>query len=242
MNLAIFIFLVIVSFSCFLQGIVGFGSALIIVPLALVLFDKATVVSSMLITGIAFNYFMIRKIKTKVDHSLITILFIASLLGMMIGVVVFKLISTNLLQLTVGILAISFVLIYGLLNFNLPKSNLLTLLAGFFSGILNTSTSLSGPPVAILLLTQKREKKDFRKTLAIFFLLMNLVSVLLFIFNKIFTERGVILGFLSIPFVLIGGYLGDRVSNRISQKKFKILILILIFLTGLYGIYSSFLQ
>jgi len=50
--------------------------------------------------------------------------------------------------------------------------------AGFFSGLLNTSTSMSGPPVLILLAGQGLPKDQFRRTLVSFFFVSGLVAAL----------------------------------------------------------------
>ena len=60
----------------------------------------------------------------------------------------------------------------------LPQKGVLTGVAGFFSGLLNTSTSMSGPPVLILLAGQGLPKDQFRRTLVSFFFVSGLVAAL----------------------------------------------------------------
>jgi uncharacterized membrane protein YfcA len=49
------LFCTVIAFASLIQGILGFGSALVAVPLALIFLPKETVVSSMIMVGLAFN-------------------------------------------------------------------------------------------------------------------------------------------------------------------------------------------
>ncbi len=237
--MVILFFIIIITFACFLQGIVGFGFALLAAPLLFIFLEKETVVSAMLIIGVIINFFLIKKIKKSVGYKRIPLLFLASLVGMPIGIWILSTITMNSMKVLVGALVIVFASILSFGKIRLPKSNFLALLSGFISGILNTSTSTSGPPAVLLFTGENLPKEEFRKTLAHLFFLMSVASLCLFIVNKIITVKGVILGFISIPFVLLGAFLGDKLTEKVSQKFFRILVLGIIFLSGLYCLFSG---
>lgn len=203
----ILFFLIIISFACLLQGIVGFGFALVATPLCLIFLEKETVISSMLVVSVILNGFLTREIKEQVDFKLLIYLFLSSLLGMPLGVWVLKIVPTQQMRISVGSLAIFFTAFLYFSNFKLPTNNLLTVIAGFFSGLLNTSTSMSGPPV-VLLFT-----------------------------NQVTTFQRVSFGLISIPFVLLAGFLGNRMAFKVSHKLLRLLVLSTVFLSGLYCVF-----
>lgn len=235
----ILLFVITVALACLLQAIVGFGSALIATPLALIYLDKETVVSSMLVIGVVLNGSVARAIREPIDSKLVLFLFLASLAGMPVGVWVLRTIPLNWMKVLVGGLVVIFVLILYFGRVRFPRNNLLTAIAGFLSGLLNTSTSMAGPPVLILLAGQKLPKDQFRKTLVSFFFMSTGVSVILFAASRIMTFQRASLGLISLPFVFLAGLLGNRIAARVPQKPFELLALGTAFLAGLYNILSG---
>jgi uncharacterized membrane protein YfcA len=235
----ILLFVITVSLACLLQAIVGFGSALIATPLALMFLDKETLVSSMLVVGIVLNGLLINRIRVAIDSKLVIILFLGSVAGMPVGVWVLRTIPMQSMKVLVGSLVVLFTAILFLGTIRFPRNNSLTALAGFLSGLLNTSTSMAGPPVLILLAGQKLPKDQFRKTLVSFFLISGTVSVLLFIASRIMTLQRASFGLVSLPFVFLAGLLGNRIAAKVPQRPFEFLALATAFLAGVYNILSG---
>lgn len=232
-------FILITTLACFFQGITGFGFALIATPLTLIFLDKETVVCSMLVISVVLNGLLIRKIKQAVNWRLISLLFVTSLIGLPFGLWTLQHISLDLLKILVGSLSIIFALCFYLRNIRLPKNNWLTAFVGFTSGFLTTSTTMSGPPVVLLLTGQNLTKDQIRKNLVVFFFLMSVCSVILFLINKIVTVPRISFGLISLPFVMLAGLMGNKIVNRIPQKIFRRLILGFIFFSGVYCIFSG---
>jgi uncharacterized membrane protein YfcA len=235
----ILLFVIIITVACLLQAIVGFGSALVATPLALIFLDKETVVSSMLVIGVVLNGLLVNRIREPMDSRLVGLLFLASLVGMPVGVWVLQTISIDLMRVLVGSLVVIFtaILFFGKVAF--PASNLLTTIAGLFSGLLNTSTSMAGPPVLILLAGQRFPKDQFRKTLVSFFFVSGLVSIVLFVVNGVMTLQRASFGLVSLPFVFLAGFLGNRIAARLPQRPFELVALGTAFAAGVYNILSG---
>jgi uncharacterized membrane protein YfcA len=237
MNL--FFFLIIISFACFYQGLTGFGSALIAAPLLLLILDKVTVVTSITLVGLVLNVFLLRKIKQPLNLTLLLPLCLASVIGMPFGIWILKAVPINLMKIIAGSLAILSALIISFTKSSLPRTKLLTVIAGIFSGVLQTSISMSGPPVVTLLAAMDGEKNEMRKTLVTFFLFINLVSLPFFLFSKFLTFQRISLSCFVLPFVFLGAYLGNKVVEKIPQKAFRWLALVTVCITGLVSIYSG---
>jgi uncharacterized membrane protein YfcA len=237
MNLLFFI--VIILFASFYQGITGFGFALIAAPLALLVLDKYTVVTSLTVIGLILNAFLFKKIKHPLNLTLLLPLFLASVIGMPIGIWILKTVSINVLKVIVGCVSIIFALKVSFTKISLPQTKTLTAIAGFLSGLFQTSISMGGPPVVILLTGAGKEKNEMRKIFVTFFLWLNIISLPFFLISRTLTLQRAKIGFYALPFVLLGAYLGNIVVKKIPQKAFKLIALATVCITGLLSIYSG---
>ena len=235
----VFFFLVIILFACFYQGITGFGSALIAAPLALLVLDKFTVVTSLAIIGIVLNAFLFQKIKQPLNLTLLLPLCLASMLGIPFGIWILKTVPIDLIKIIAGSSAMLFILLITFAEISLPRTRPVAAIAGLLSGALQTSISMSGPPVVILLAGTAREKNEIRKALVTFFLFVNLVSLPFFFFSSTLTLQRVSFGLFALPCVFVGAYVGNKVVERIPQKVFRFLALATVCITSLISIYSG---
>jgi len=228
-----------VFISAIVQGIVGFGFALIAVPIGLSLLNKTIVLNAILIIGITLNLALIVKNKKNVAFSIIKDLFISSLAGIVVGIFVLKVVSTVILLISAGVLIVLFSMLLFFSNKKGKANRFSNAIAGFISGILNSSTGLCGPPIALLLTHQHVNKDVYKKTLSLFFLYMNCITIFLYGVGSLIDKQGIVLGIYAIPFVVIAAIIGHKISEIVNMKTFKIIALILIFLTGLTSIYKG---
>jgi uncharacterized membrane protein YfcA len=233
------VFVILVGLASLMQGILGFGSALVAVPLALIFLPKETVVSSMFMVGLSLNGFLSVRIRERISYRPVLILFFASLFGMPLGVWILTAIPLEAMQVFVGCLVVLFTLLLQWGKLKLPQKGVLPWVAGFFSGLLNTSTSMSGPPVLILLAGQGLPKDQFRRTLVSFFFVSGLVAALMLALSGVMTLQRVSYGLAAIPFAFLGGYVGDTVSKRLPERPFRVLALAVLFVAGAYSVVSG---
>ena len=233
------LFCTVIAFASLLQGILGFASALVAVPLALLFLSKEAVVSSMLVAGLALNGFLSVRIRERISYRPVLILFFASLFGMPLGVWILRAVPLETMQVFVGCLVVLFTILVQWGRLRLPQKGVLTGVAGFFSGLLNTSTSMSGPPVLILLAGQGLPKNQFRRTLVCFFFVSGLVAALMLVASGVMTLQRVSYGLVAIPFAFLGGYVGDRLSTRLPERPFRVLALAVLFVAGVYSVVSG---
>jgi uncharacterized membrane protein YfcA len=233
------LFVILMFLASLLQAIVGFGSALVAVPLALLFLPKETVVSSMFMMGLSLNGFLSVRIRAPISPRPVVILFLASLFGLPVGLSILRAIPMDTMQVFVGCLVVLFTVLLQWGKLRLPPNGLLTALAGFLSGVLNTSTSMSGPPVLILLAGQGLPKDQLRRTLVSFFFVSGLVAAFTLALSGVMTLQRVSYGVAAIPFVFLAGYVGDRISTRLAEGPFRVLALTVLFLAGVYSVVSG---
>jgi uncharacterized membrane protein YfcA len=232
-------FVIMMFVASLLQAILGSGSALVAVPLALLFLPKETVVSSMLVIFVALNAFLSVRIKEPISLRPVLLLFVASVLGMPLGVWILRALPLGAMQVFVGCLVIVFTFLLQWGRLRLPQSTFLTALAGFFSGLLDTSTTMASPPVLILLAAQGLSKDQFRRTLVSFFLFADLLAALTLVLSGVMTLPRISYGVAAIPFVFLAGYVGDRISARVPERPFRVLVVAVLFLAGAYSVVSG---
>jgi len=103
--------------------------------------------------------------------------------------------------------------------------------AGFLSGVLTTSISISGPPLVLWLEAQALRPAEFRTTLAAAFLALNIAGwVVLVIAGDATADLGELLVLLGL--VLAGHVLGTVAFRRLDHERFYKVVLVLVLVTG----------
>lgn len=237
MELAYFVSVIFIAST--LQGITGFGSALIASPLLFLLFDKGTSVVSLSFMSIALNSFLLLAIKYPVDKKTFYNLFFPAVLGLPVGILILNRFDLVALKILVASLSMLFAVLLFSKSLKIKSTKWKRVVAGWFYGILQTSTGVSAPPVVLVLASENTEKDEMRKTLALFFLATSIVSVFFFFFTKHFTSEVARFSLWGIPTAVLGGWIGNIISKRVSQKDFIWSVFILIAVTLIVAVYSG---
>jgi len=189
------------------------------------------------------NLIMTHKTKGMSDHKVIWTLFTASLLGIIPGVYILKVIDPALLKLSIGIviLLVSFFMISNYVV-TIKREKLATVLVGIVSGFMGGSTSLMGPPVALFLMNQQQDKVAFRANLVRFFCLGNIATLIVMYYmdtvdTSIFKQIKYV-----IPGILIGTWIGEKAFAKVSPKFFRYLTLTIIFSCGVMSITNALVK
>jgi uncharacterized membrane protein YfcA len=113
------------------------------------------------------------------------------------------------------------------------------LATGFVSGILNTSTSMSGPPIVLYLQGKGLTPATFRSTTNAFFLVTAVGAVgLLFASGSV---KPWVLGafLLAMPAAEGGRMLGNRLFDRIDEARFRRLVYAILLLSATVALLSA---
>lgn len=229
----------IILFSSLIQSITGFGFAVVGTPLLLFFMEPTQVVSLMTFGALLLNLMVIYKTRGMADPKVIWPLFAASLLGIIPGVYILKIIDPSVLKVCIGIL-ILLVSFFMATNYvvTIKREKLATFLVGIVSGFMGGSTSMSGPPVALFLMNQQQDKEAFRANLVRFFCFGNLATLIVMYYMDT-VDTGVLTQLIyAVPGVLVGVWLGEKVFARVSPKIFRWLTLAIIFFCGVMSIAS----
>ena len=141
----------IVAVAGLAQGLSGFGFALISIPLlALVVPVKAAIVGGALL-GVVQSGLIVARDRRHVDWRSAAVLMAAALAAMPIGLLVITRIPEEPLQVVIAVTVLAFTVLLWR-RVRLPTDSLPAEVGvGFTSGMLSTSTGMSGPPLVIAL-------------------------------------------------------------------------------------------
>ncbi len=233
------LFSLIILFSCFFHGITGFGVALFAVPLSLLFLDKNTVMVALPFLSIFLNGFLVKRIEQSADMPKISLMLFSSLCGMPIGIYLLQITPIGHLQIIAGSISILFAALVFSKNIQLSANKITAVFIGWLAGLLQTSIAMSGPPVALLIASTYEDKNMIRKNLVVFFMFMTGVSFLMYCLSDVPILTGVTFGLVSLPFALLGAFLGDKVVLYIASDTFVNWTFMVICLTGVYTTYRG---
>ncbi len=231
----------IITIAAMIQGVTSFGFSLISVPLLALIMPLELIVPMLVVFSLLLNIIVFSKIQGHINKKQIAILIIFGLISIPLGIYGLKVVDDTIIKLIVGVIIIisALAMQFGF-KVRFKNQNLAYGLTGFLSGILNGASSLSGPPVILMLSNDGLNKDNFRKTLATYFMVLNLFSIPLFLASGLLTETVLINSGKLLPALLIGTFTGIGVGNKIPDVLFKKLTLILIFVMGILTLISAF--
>jgi uncharacterized membrane protein YfcA len=226
-----------VGFGAFVQSATGFGFALLATPpLLLALGPHKTVVMILLLHTIQCAL-VVGDERDALEPRPLGPLVLGGLVGTPIGAVALARFDPAPLQVGIGVLvALSGVLLLVGPPRPLRAERAGSLVAGFASGMLNSGTGLSGPPVALYLSNQGWPRDRFRLALIATFLASNLAALALFVPLGLLTWSPVRAMLPLAPAVLVG-WLLHRVTRdalaALHGRMFRIVVGVLIVVAGL---------
>lgn len=229
-----------VLFAAFVRGVAGFGFALVLAPILLLILSPKSVVVVNLLLGLPSNILVLRYGFRNVYLKRIFPMVASSLLGIPLGIWIIIVIAPSALRVLIGGVTIFFAILLTLgLTKAFTKERVVCGISGFLSGILSTSTSLGGPPVVLFMHNQNWRKEAIHSNLAAYFLFVASCS-LIALFASGFIDAQIIMYAASlVPALLIGTGLGLVTFIRTSPRFFRGLSLMIIICAGILGILSG---
>jgi uncharacterized protein len=218
------------------QSATGFGFALVLSPALFAVMDPVEAVTALLVLGLALNLLVLFEggRPEHVDWRALVPMLVAAVPGLAIGAVALTQLSKEVLQVAVGVAVIAAAgwqlreRARG--HDRIPPAAAWG--AGFASGALTTSISVSGPPLVLWLEARGVRPEEFRASLAASFLALNLAGgiVLLAAEGTGAFDAGAVAVLLAL--VVAGYALGALAFRRLDRERFFTLVLILVALTG----------
>ncbi|MCH9723476.1 MAG: sulfite exporter TauE/SafE family protein [Planctomycetes bacterium] len=235
------IVLSIVFISALIQGIIGFGYALVAMatlPLVINFREANLLVAFSIVLPVIWIFWNYRQ------HSNLRILsgaIIGSLIGLPFGMLIFTMVNIDYLVRGTG-LVILLITIDGFLQRSSPAAEsdqqspatLWSALAGFCSGFLAGTTSIAGPPIVIYAVRQPWTQDQYKGFIFGFFILISISRAVGLSLMGLATSEVLLTTAVIVPVVILGMKLGTILGPRINPVLFKRCLLSLLAVFSLY--------
>ena len=218
--------------ASFIGTISGFGFALLIVPpLSFVVGAKEAVVLSNVL-GSSWLMAMFLALHRSVVWRTAVPLGVAAFAGMPLGLLVLELVPAPTLQVVLGVnVLVATILLWR--GVRLPiEGRLADAVTGFISGVLNTSTSMNGPPVVLHLQNRGLAPIPFRATLSAFFVSSSVFALVLYAVGGQLDRFALAAAGVGLPGLVVGYVAGNLVVGRLDARQFRGVVVGVLMLSG----------
>ena len=218
----------VIACGAVVQGICGFGFAIVTVPPLLLLhYSPKLVVAIGVILGIVNAAYMVIKIRKHLVASIIAPLAVGAMFGIPVGMVVLANLDGPVFKALVGGFMMLFAAVL-LSGWQRPVKNTrrASYPIGFASGLLNASISMAGPPVILFLANQSVPKDVFRANIVMYFLLVNLGAFVAFGYQGWLTVEVWRHAAFFVPVMLCFTTVGIGIADKVSERVFRRLALL----------------
>ncbi len=199
---------VAIFIAAFVQMLAGFGFALLAMPIMTLAVQVEEAVVIVAILALATTLWQSIHLRHDADPALVKRLTIASFVGMPLGLVVLNVVDDTTLKIVLGV---SVLIATFLLARRLNLSHVgpgLDRIAGFLSGVLNTSLGTNGPPLVFVLQARGLDPDRFRATISAVFVFGNIFALSLFVADGKITSDDLRAAAIAAPAWLLGQGLG----------------------------------
>lgn len=213
--------------STFIHSTLGFGQALIAMPLLLMIVELKTATPLVAFVLMTIGAVILLKNWRAVDLNATWRLVLSSCLGIPVGLFVLKAVPQELMKVFLGILVILFS-IYNLTNrhLNIVKlrrvgtGSVTTYLFGFIAGVLGVAYNTSGIVITIYATLRDWSPDRFRSTLQSYFVCAGMLILASHGLAGLWTHTILRFYVTSLPLILAAIWLGGKLNRSIPQGQF----------------------
>jgi uncharacterized protein len=224
--------------GAFVQSATGMGFALVLSPALFAVMEPEEAVTAVLILGAVLCALVLFESRRVGTHGLGRLL-VPAVPGLAVGLVVLAVLSKAALQIGVGVVVVAAAVWQ--LRHGAAALRLSAVVAGFLSGVLTTSISVNGPPLALWLEAERVPPAVFRATLAAAFLILDVAGIALIVSREgtDVVDPGRVGPLLAC--VLVGYGLGAAGFRRLDAERFSVVVSIVIICTGVASVVAGIL-
>ena len=228
----IIVLLLAVGVAAIVQNIVGFGFALLAVPLMVLAVNPhdAVIISTFL--GLGSSSFQAINGRSDAQWNLITRLSVSAVVGIPFGLLVFNHVDERVLKggLAIGIF-VAVLFLARKSHFRHPSTGL-EIGAGLLSGALSSSLSTNGPPLVFALQSRGLPIAQFRATISAIFTISGFITLASFIAMGDVNSDSLIGVVMSLPILGLGILLGQKLKPRLNEENARRFVLMLLLAAG----------
>jgi hypothetical protein len=228
------VFLTIALIITIIAGALGFGAAIILIPISSFFIEIKKAIAILTIYFMAVNISQIYLFWKNIDWKLVGYILLGAIPAVIIGAFLMVISPSEIIKRILGVIIILYIINeifqffkkYKLRNLMI---SFVSMFYGFFAGIIGT-----GNTVKVALLTHMGITKER------FIAIMATTAIFVNIIKTIIYSRSLLISSADIPLIVsliiigfIGAYIGKLLVKKISQKFFRYAILILLLVMAL---------
>jgi uncharacterized membrane protein YfcA len=224
-----------------IQGLAGFGFSLFAASAFLLLIGSGEAVQLLIVINLAISLALIGPLWKDADRTVLKRFVGGALIGLPSGLVLFKVAAVEQLELMVGVVILLFVGA-SVMRSAVDSGSESTpgvaggLATGVLAGAMTTSLGMPGPPAVVYLLAVGLSKDATRATTLTFFVFAYAASLILQLV-MVGVDRDVWLNAaVLVPVAMLASAIGHRLSSRVSEKVFRVGVLLLLAGTGIFAL------
>ncbi len=248
----IYLSLIAIFFSSMVYGIIGFGDALVLIPIITPIIGIKNAVILVNIWGTFPALLNFIKYRKTFDKGYFFRFLSLGIPATILGTYLIVNIRVEWIELFLGI----FILIYASLKLVKYFKNLenievkneinttspLVFIGGFSYGLLSGLISAAGPINVAILEKTGHYRESFIENFAAIGTMLSFSRIPFYFIEDIFPYELILVFFLAFPIIFIGTKLGQQITPKISVKKFQIVIFLFLLVISLKSIISSIIS
>lgn len=217
----------------------GVGAGVFLTPLLSLIMGPKEAVGLMTPMMLITDFITLYIFWKKWDWGQVKILFPGCVLGNVVGAYYLSWASPTAAKVTIGMIAVlfSFFQIYKEKNPNFFRNVTFKpwhgVLVSFFAGIASSIAHAGGIIITLYLLTVGLSKEVFVATLVCVLLISDISKAALFTNLHILTPNLILIGLAVTPVMLLGGWAGRKLMDRLNDRQYVLYINILILVSGI---------
>jgi uncharacterized membrane protein YfcA len=214
--------------GCWIQTALGFGMAVIAAPI-IVLFKPEWVPVVLTMTALILSLLNTWDQRQFLEANHLSAPFISRIPGTFVGAWLLTQLDTAWLQFSVAACVLLAVVI-SYIGKQFPYTPKRLAFASFISGITGTTTSIGGPPMALVM--QYGQPQSIRANLSLYFSYSCIISLIVYAYLDLITPSILITCISFIPICLLGFVTGIKARFYVDGGRFRPLLLTLCSIAG----------
>jgi uncharacterized membrane protein YfcA len=224
----------VVFLAALIQGLSGFGFALIVMPLITLVIGLRTAAPLVALAGLSVYGINVIRFRRSVNAGELVCLGIAAASGIPVGIWVLANVDESVIKPLLGSILIAYAL-YTLMRPTMPRlhSRWWAYPAGFVAGCLGAAYNTPGPPVIVYGSLRQWPKDEFRAVLQSLFFLSALLVVISHLLAGNVTGEVLKLYLYAVPALALGILAASRLDGKVDRDRFRVLVTVMILILGL---------
>jgi len=242
-----FIILLTIFISSLIYGLIGFGDALILIPVLTLFISIQSAVVLVNVWGVVPSLLNLIQYFKFIDKKFFIRGVITGIPGVLVGTILIVILPLRWIELTLGL----FVLVYSTLKIikygkknkpgdiiidksdELKLPNSVLVIGGFSYGFFGALIGAAGPINIALLENTGHHREEFIGNFAAISTVFGLIRIPLYLTQQIFPTEYLLVFFIAFPVIFIATKIGHFITPKIKVESFQLIIHIILFISSI---------